>query len=218
MNEFSLHSDIKKAYSLPRDQFEVKVGNYVVDILRGDLIIEVQTRNFSAIKKKLQVLIKDYKVRLVYPVSEKKWITYIAENQAMGNKRKSPRKGRLTDLFCELVMIPNMIKEDSFSLEVLFIDEEEIRCDDGKGSWRRKGASIRDRKLLRLNDAFLFQNKADYLKILPKGLNRVFTNKELACLAKIPLRTAQQVTYCLRKSDIIRTVDKKGREIRFQIN
>jgi hypothetical protein len=218
MNEYSLHSDIKKAYSLPGDQFEVKIGNYIVDILRGDLVIEVQTKNFSAIKKKLEVLVRDYRIRLVYPLPEKKWITHITKNQVVVNKRKSPRKGRLTDLFRELVMVPDIIKENNFSLEVLFIDEEEIRCDDGKGSWRRRGVSIKDRKLLSVNNTFLFQTKTDYLNVLPKGLDGDFTNRELASLAKISIRTAQQITYCLRRSNVILTVDKKARELRFHKN
>ena len=216
MNEFSLHSEIKKAYSLPSDQFEVKLDNYIVDILRGHLAIEVQTKNFSALKEKLQTLTKKYQVRLVYPLPEKKWITQIAKDQTILDKRKSPKKGRLTDLFGELVMIPHMIGVANFSLEVLFIDEEEVRLDDGKGSWRRKGVSIKERKLLKVNDRILFQTKADYLKILPENLNEVFTNKELAKLAKISIRTARQITYCLRKSNVIRFAGKKGREHLFQ--
>jgi hypothetical protein len=216
MNEFSLHSEIKKIYSLPGDQFEVKLGNYIVDILRENLIIEVQTKNFSALKEKLQVLTEKHKVRLVYPLPEKKWITHATKNQLFLNTRKSTRKGKLTDLFRELVMIPHMIGEENFSLEVLLIDEEEIRCDDGKGSWRRRGVSIKERKLLKVNDRILFQTKADYLKILPEDLNEVFTNKELAKLAKISVRTARQITYCLRKSEVIRLVGKKGRQFVFQ--
>jgi len=54
MHEFSLHLEIKKVYSLPGDQFEVKLGNYIVDILRENLVIEVQTKKFSAIKEKLK--------------------------------------------------------------------------------------------------------------------------------------------------------------------
>ena len=110
-------------------------------------------------------------------------------------------------------MIPHMIGEENFSLEVLFIDEEEVRCNDGKGSWRRRGVSIKERRLLKVNDRILFQNKADYLKILPENLNEVFTNRELAKLAKISVRTAQQITYCLRKSGVIRLAGKKGREL-----
>ena len=177
MNECSLHSEIKKVYSLSGDQFEVKLGNYIIDILRGNLVIEVQTKNFSALKEKLKTLTKKHQVRLVYPLPEKKWITHITKDDTVLNKRKSPRKGSLTDLFGELVMIPDLIGEENFSLEVLFIDEEEIRCADRNGSWRRRGVSIKDRKLLKVNDRILFQNKTDYLKILPENLNEFFTNK-----------------------------------------
>ena len=72
MNEFSLHSEIKKVYSLPGDQFEVKLDNYIVDLLREKLAIEVQTKNFSALKEKLQVLTEIHPVRLVYPLTGKK--------------------------------------------------------------------------------------------------------------------------------------------------
>jgi len=216
MKEFSLHSEIKKAYSLPGDQFEVKLENYIVDILRGNLAVEVQTKNFSALKEKLETLTKKYQVRVVFPLPENKWITYVTKDQVVLDKRKSPRKGRLTDMFRELVMIPNMIVVENFSLEVLFIDEEEVRCDDGKGSWRRRGVSIKERKLLKINHRILFQNKADYLKILPDNLNGVFTNKELSKLTNISVRTARQITYCLRKGGVILLVGKKGRELGFQ--
>lgn len=216
MNECSLHSEIKKVYSLPGDQFEVKLGNYIVDILRQNLVIEVQTKNFSALKEKLQKLTEKHHVRLVYPLPEKKWITHVTKDHLVLNTRKSPKKGRLTDLFRELVMIPQMIGEENFSLEVLLIDEEEVRCDDGKGSWRRRGVSIKERKLLKVNDRILFQTKAEYLKILPEGLNEVFSNRELAKLAKISVRTARQITYCLTKSEVIRLAGKNGRELAFQ--
>jgi hypothetical protein len=215
MKEYSLHSEIKKFYSIPGDRFEAKLGSYVADILRGQLVIEIQTKNFSALKEKLQILVEKYQVRLVYPLPEKKWITYITKDNKVVNICKSPKKGGLTDLARELVMIPQMIENEKFSLEVLLIDEEEIRCNDGKGSWRRKGVSIKERRLLKVNSKILFQNKNDYLKMLPDGLNQIFTNKELAKLAKIPLRNARQITYCLRKSNIIHTAEKNGRELTF---
>ena len=188
MNEYSLHSEVKTAYSLPGDQIETKLGNYIVDILRGDLAIEVQTKNFSALKKKLRILMETNKVRVVYPLPENKWITHVTKEEVVLRKRKSSKKGKLYDVFRELVMIPNILGEDNFSLEVLFIDEEEVRCSDGKGSWRRRGVSIKDRKLLHINERALFLNKTDYLKILPESLGEIFTNRELSKKANIPLR------------------------------
>jgi hypothetical protein len=216
MNECSLHSEIKKVYSLSGDQFEVKLGKYIVDILRGNLVIEVQIKNFSALKEKLQALTQKHHVRLVYPLPEKKWITHVTNDDVVLNTRKSPRKGRLTDLFGELVMIPHMIGEENFSLEVLLIDEAEIRCNDGKGSWRRRGVSIKERKILKVNNRILFQTRADYLKILPEDLNAIFTNKELAKLSKVSIRNARQITYCLRKGGVVRLAGKRKRELLFQ--
>ena len=81
---------------------------------------------------------------------------------------------------------------------------------------RRRGVSIKERKLLKVNDRILFQIKVDYLKILPEGLNGVFTNRELAKLAKISVRTARQITYCLIKSGVVGLAGKIGRELGFQ--
>jgi len=217
MNERALHLEIKKVYSLPGDQCEVKLDNYIVDILRGQLVIEVQTKNFSAIKGKLETLTEKHKVRLVYPLTERKWITYFTKENVVMSKRRSPKKGKLADLFRELVMIAHIVGDANFSLEVFLIDEEEIRCNDGRGSWRRRGASIKERRLLQVNSRILFRNKTDYLKILPDDLNQVFTNKELSKLGKIPLRTAREITYCLRKSGVVLLAPRRGRELAFQL-
>ena len=216
MNESSLHSAIKEWYSLPRDKFEVKISQYVADIVRGDLIVEIQTMNFSAIKKKLETLVQKHKVRLVYPIAERKCIVHIDKSGKVVSRRKSPSKGKLTDLFRELVRVPELIKEVNFSLEVLLIDEEEIRIDDGRGNWRRRGASIKDRKLVGVNTRILFENSIDFLKLLPEELHETFTNKELANSKKVSVRTAQQITYCFRRSGLIRVIEQRGKELVFQ--
>ena len=52
------------------------IDNFVIDIVRDDLLIEIQTRNLSAIKKKLTKLLLANRVRLVYPIARIKWILY----------------------------------------------------------------------------------------------------------------------------------------------
>jgi hypothetical protein len=216
MTEYSLHQEIKTYYALPGDRFEVPLDNYIIDILRDNLLIEIQTKNFSALKQKLKTLTKTHKVRLVYPLPQTRTITCTAKDSTVIYKRKSPKKGVLVDVFRELVMIPEVIGADNFSLEVLFVDEEEIRCADGKGSWRRRGVSIIERRLLCVNSRVLFQNKADFLSLLPDSLSRNFTNNELAAQAKISARVARQITYCYRKSGFIQVTGKKGNAFVFQ--
>ena len=217
MTESSLHFAIKEWYTVPGDKLEAKVDEFLIDILRGKLLIEIQTRNFSAVKKKLSKLLLNNQVRLVYPIAKLKWIVHLSRSGEVTRRRKSPKKGKLTDLFYELVHTPKLIKDKNFSLEVLLIEEEEVRCNDGKGSWRRRGVSIRDRKLLDVFDRIVFEESRDFLRFLPEDMDGYFTNKVLAQKLGVSLRLAQKITYCLSKMGSISIVGKKRNELLFQI-
>jgi hypothetical protein len=217
MTEYSLHSEIKHWYMVSGDELEVKVEDFIVDVLRGELLIEIQTGNFSAIKKKLTKLLLNNQVRLVYPIAQLKWIVHVSRSGEFVRRRKSPKKGELTDLFYELVHAPSLIKDRNFSLEVLLIEEEEVRCNDGKGSWRRRGVSIKDRKLLNVFDRTVFEDSRDFLEFLPKELDGYFTNKVLASKMGISVRLSQKITYCLRKMGAISIAKKKRNELLFQV-
>ena len=218
MTEYSLHSEIKDWYMLSGDELEAKVEDFIIDIIRGKLLIEIQTGNFSAIKRKLVKLLLNNKVRLVYPVAELKWIVHISKSGEFIRRRKSPKKGKLTDLFYELIHMPTLIKNPNFSLEVLIIEEEEVRCKDGRGSWRRRGISVKDRKLLNVFDRIIFKNNQDFLKFLPNELDEYFTNKVLALKMGISIVLAQKITYCLRKMGVISIAGKKSNELMFKFS
>lgn len=218
MTEYTLHSEIIDWYSVSGDKFEVKLDDFIIDIVRNDLLIEIQTRNFSAIKKKLIKLLLNNQVRLVYPIAEIKWIVHISKSGEFIRKRKSPKKGKLTDLFYELVHTPHLIRNSNFSLEILLIEEEELRCQDGKGSWRRRGVSVKDRKLLNVFDRIVFEDSQDFLQFLPKELDRYFTNKILALKLGISVRLARKINYCLSKMGVISIAGKKRNELLFQVS
>jgi len=217
MNEHPLHSAIKHWYSLPNDEVEVNIGGFVVDIMRGNLLIEIQTKNFSAIKKKLEKMVRGYSVRLVYPIAKQKWIVRVTPSGEILSRRKSPKKGRLIDLFIELVHLPDMIRDKNFSLEVLMIKEEEVRCNDGRGSWRRRGVSIKDRNLIDVIESVLFRDERDFLRFLPRELLEPFTNKDLSRSIDVSINLARKITYCLRKMGVIAEDGKRGRERLFRI-
>ena len=217
-SESSLHSSIRELYSVPGDRFEVRVGDFVVDMVRDGLLIEIQTKNFSSIRKKLRSLVKNNNVRLVYPIPKGKTIVRVGmSGKKVIGRRRSPKKGRLIDVFDELVSIPDLIGEERFTMDVLMIEEEEVRCDDGKGSWRRRGVSIRDRKLVNVVERIKFRSKEDFLGFLPGDLRQPFTNKILARSIGISVNQAQKMTYCLRRMGAIKEVRKKGNELLFEI-
>ena len=219
MTEYSLHSDVKAYYSVLGDELEVKVNDgFVVDVIRDGLLIEVQTGNFSAIRNKLRKLIVDYRVRLVYPLAREKWLVYVTEDGEVVRRRKSPKKGKLVDLFYELVHLPDLVKDKNFSFEVLFIEEEELRCNDGKGSWRKKGISTKDRRLLSVLDKVTFENRQDFLRFLPFKSDETFSNKMLAKKLHISFRLAQKITYCLRKMSLLSITGKERKQYLFKIS
>jgi hypothetical protein len=211
LQERSLHASLKELYMTEDARNEVSIDGFVVDVIRNGLLIEIQTRNFAAIKNKLSSLLKNHPVRLVYPLPKKKWIvkeTPGGEKQL--SRRSSPKSCGFEDVFNELVRIPNFIAHSNFSIEVLLIEEEEIRRQDGQGSWRRKGWSIVDRKLIAVIDRCLLEKPSDFLRFIPDSLERPFKNSDLAKALRISQRLGQRLTYCLRKMNILKKVGKEG--------
>src|SRR5215210_5669254 len=211
LNENPLHASLKQWYARPGDQFEVPVDGFVIDIVRDDLLIEIQTRNFSSIKLKLDKLVRSHRVRLIYPIVQEKWIVRLATGKGGAViRRKSPKKGRLEDLFWELVSVPRLLSNPNFSVEVLMISQEEVRRYDGKRKWRRRGWVIEGRQLLEVLDRRLFGASADWLWFLPAGLES-FTTVDLATRMNTRRDLAQKVAYCLREGRMIDLIGKRGR-------
>ena len=217
INEKPLHASLKQWYARPGDRFEVPVGRFVIDIVRDDLLIEIQTRNFASINSKLRELTRSYEVRLVYPVVQEKWIVRSASGDGrLTVRRKSPKRGRLEDLFWELVSIPQLLSNPNFSLEVLMVRAEEVRRYDGKRGWRRKGWVIEGRRLVDVLDRRLFGRSADWLTFVPSGLQS-FTTKDLATVVDANRDLAQKMAYCLREARIIDLIGKQGRANLYRI-
>ena len=215
MTEYSLHAQIKEGYSGSGAGVEVKVDDFVVDVVKDGLLVEIQTQNLYAIRKKLRKLLVANQVRLVYPITKVKWLVYLTNSGKFVKKRKSPKKGKVVDLFVEMVHLSDLVNDQNFSFEVLLIEEEEVRCNDGKGSWRRRGISIKDRKLLKVFERVVFEDKTDFLKILPDNLDVPFTNKILAKKMATSIRLARKITYCLRKMNALTVTGKNRRELLF---
>ncbi|GAB4334795.1 MAG: hypothetical protein Kow00117_18170 [Phototrophicales bacterium] len=203
--EKSLHIALKDYLAHPGDRFEVEVDGFVVDMLRGEQIIEIQTQNFSALKRKLNQLIQAHSVRLIYPIALERWII------KGDSRRRSPKRGHVTHVFNELVYLHHLMAYPNFSLQVLMIRDEEIRINDGKGSWRRGGWSIQDRRLLDVVESVLFETVDDLKNLLPDELPATFTAAQLASCLKQKQPVAQRMVYCLRHMGAITQVGKLGR-------
>ena len=211
MGETSLHEAVKRWYAQPGDRLEAWVDGYLIDIVRDDQLIEIQTGNFSAIKAKLENLVRRHPVRLVHPIAQTKWIVRLDARGGRVSRRRSPKKGRVEDLFLELVYIPHLMEKANFSLEALMVHSEEELIDDGRGSWKRRRWSVHDRRLLDVVERTTFSAPADFKKLLPEALPEEFKTRELAELLGLKVNIAQKMTYSLRQMDVIETIGKRGR-------
>lgn len=209
MLESTLHLQLKNYYTKPEDLQETWVDGYLIDILQDDRLIEIQTRNFLAIRTKLSALLENHKVLLVHPIAADKWI--VRQDGDQYTRRLSPKHGRLEDLFYELVRFPQLMEHPNLTLEITLIRMEEIRLNDGKGSWRRRGWSIIDRKLLAIGRQVQFCSPVDFRCLLPETLNIPFTVRELARQSGIPINLAQKMAYCLRGMGQLQITGKTGR-------
>ncbi|MBN2502713.1 MAG: hypothetical protein JXB38_18180 [Anaerolineales bacterium] len=210
LQESSLHATLKAHYQMQGDQLETLVDGYVVDIVRPDLLIEIQTANFTAIRSKLRKLVKNHRLKLVYPIAQDKWIVRLETDDTIVSRRKSPKTGRPEDLFYELVRMPNLIAHPNFTLEVVLTQQEEFWINDGKGSWRRKRWSIGDRKLLEVIDTIEYTTPTDFLAAIPADLERPFTNRQLTKALHLRRGHAAKITYCLRKMGLLEITGKQG--------
>lgn len=213
LRETELHAALKRYFARPQDQLEVAVDGYVVDLVRDDELIEIQTHNFAAVKRKLLQLLEQHRVRLVYPIAQAKWITRVTtDRRTVLGRRKSPRHGALEDVFVELVSLPELMAHPHFTLEVVLIHEDEIRC-PRTGRPRRRGSEwqVYNRRLLKLVESASFVTPADFRRFIPVDLATPFTSGELAVVLQRPDDFAHKMTYCLRKMGTLTVVGKRQR-------
>ena len=211
LRERSLHAELKRWYARPGDRPEVPLDGYVIDLVRRGTLIEIQTRGFAKLARKLTRLVRGHRVRLVYPVARRKWIVTTAADGSVLRRRASPKRGAYRDLFAELVRIPHLVGHPNFTLEVLIVEVEELRCADGRGSWRRRGVSIIDTRLLEVCEQRRFRTAADFARLLPPHLEDPFTNRTLAAAAAMPAPLAGMMTYTLRRMGAIELVGRRNR-------
>lgn len=216
LNEKPLHEALKRWYAQPGDIFEVPVDGFVVDIVRGrgNLLIEIQTRNFSAIKRKLEKLLVNHSVRLVYPIPREKWIVKLTDDgNSPISRRRSPKRGAFEHIFEELIRLPELLKNPNFSIELLLIEEEEVRRYDGVRGWRRRGWVTEERRLLRVVDKRILNSPADMHAFIPATLTEPFSVNDLATATNSSRVLARKMVYCLRAMGCVAPAGKRANAI-----
>lgn len=217
LNEKPLHASLKEWYRIDGDDVEVPLEGFVVDLVRDGQLIEIQTRGFSSMRRKLDRLLDLYATRVVYPVAAEKWIVKLDECGNEASRRRSPKRGIAADVCAELVSFPSLLSHPNLVLEVALIEEEEIRRPDAKRGWRRGGYVIEERRLIGVRETVEIGSPDALRDLIPKGLPDPFTTADLADGLGRSRHLAQEVAYCMRVSGAVETDGRDKRGILYRL-
>jgi len=215
LNEKPLHAALKRWAAEDGDRFEVPVGRYVADIVRGDQVIEIQTGSTSVLKRKLSSLLGYRSVRLLLPLPARKTVRMLDEDGKEIRSRRSPKRASLIDAFDELIPLRAFLGDPNLSIDLVLIHEEEIRrrrpARRGRRDWR-----VEERRLVEVFDCVSLHHPADYLAFVPCSLPEPFSTADLAAAIACPRATARKIAYVLREVGVLVPVGKRGNAILYE--
>jgi hypothetical protein len=216
LREGALHAALRDWYAKDGDRLEVPIDGYVIDLVRGLQLVEFQTGSFSPLRRKLPALLERHRVHLVVPIAHRRYILRMADSGEVLSERRSPKRGRIEDLFAQLVSIPRLLAHPHFSVEAVLVELDEIRVYRPGRAFRRRGWVVHGRSLRGVVSSHRFTDVADALALLPAGLGDTFGTAELATALGVSRRLAQQMLYCLTAMGTTVRVGKSGNAILYR--
>lgn len=211
LREGPLHAAVKQVLARPGDRFEVRVGRYVIDLVRADgELVEVQTGGFGPLAGKLDALLDRHPFRIVHPVAAERRIVRVDEAGEVLSARRSPRRATALEIFDKLVTFPSLLAHPNLTLEVLLGREDHIRG-PAPVRVRRRTRDPGERRLVEVLDRVELREPADVLAALPALPAEPFSTRELKELLGCPLGLAQRAVYCMRLMELIEPAGRRGR-------
>lgn len=217
LREKTLHAVVKYYFEPDSQYHEIRYEGFVADIAYEKYIVEIQTRNFDKLRKKLSVFLEQGKVRVVYPIAYEKWLEWIDEETGMISKRrKSPKKGSRYQVFYELYKIKEFLPHPNFQFSILLLNMEEQRLLNGWSHDRKRGSTRYERIPTALVEQIDINSTEEFKKLLPESLEEPFSTKDYKEHAKIAIKDARTALHILCYIGIIEKCGKKGNLILYK--
>ena len=211
LSEKTVHAVLKNYYAPDTDMHEIPIENFVADIYTGQEIIEIQTRAFHKMRRKLDAFLPLYPVTIVYPIPHIKWLFWIDEETGETSpKRKSPKTGNPYMAFIELYKIRHYLSNPNLHLKLALLDMEEYRLLNGWSRDKKKGSERYDRIPVEFAEEVCIDRREDYMQFVPIDLEDEFIVKDFAKAAMVHEDTARLSLNILNYLGVVRRVGKKG--------
>lgn len=219
LGEKTLHAVLKCYFEPHEDNQEISLGGYVADIAGENGVIEIQTRNFNALRKKLELFLDFCDVTVVYPIPKIKYLSWLDVNKGeIISKRKSPKKGSIYDSLKELYKIKYTLDNPRMNFCAVMLELEEIRYLNGWSKDKKRGSTRCDRIPINLLDEIYLNCPEDYRIFIPENLPSEFTSADFAKCAKIKINIAQLAINILSYLELIENIGKNGRFNLYKLN
>lgn len=210
LGEKTVHSVLKNYLAPDTSCHEIKIGNFYADIVNDEGIIEIQTRNFDKLRRKLEVFLAILPVTIVYPIPYTKWLRWVNEESGeISAPRRSPKHGTPYMIAPELYKIKNYLLNPNLRLQILLLDLEEYRFLNGWSEDKKKGSTRCDRIPTNLMEEVIISNLSDYEKLIPPGLPETFTVKDYQKAAGLSLKAAGTAINILHHVGAVKRVGKQ---------
>lgn len=217
LSERTLHAALKRLFEPDPTFHEISYKGFIADIMRGDEIIEIQTRALNAMRAKLTAFLAENKVTVVYPVVREKWLNWVNNDTGeIVSRRKSPKTGKPLDAFTELYKIKMFLRDPNLTICLQPVDVEEYRRLDGWSRDRKKGSTRAERIPTGVGEPVYLHKSADYAALLD-GMADAFTSAELAKVKKISRGLAQTVMNVMSYVGAAECIGKRSRAKLYKI-
>ncbi len=223
LGEKQMHAAIKRFICPESSYHEVKLDvsdgsekkrrRFVADILKDGTVTEIQTGRLLPLQEKIAWILENtpYNVTVIHPIAESKWVNVLNSKNDIEKRYRSPVKGKISDIACELYAIKDFIGSPRFSLVILMMEAEQYMKNTAKNARSRPKYKKYELIPVNLLSATVFSGLDDYKVLIPDSLEGEFTVKEFSRLSKIRGMDAYSAVHSLCDLGLLENCGKSGR-------
>lgn len=206
--ERSLHQYLKYYFCNDAIYHEQRLNGYIVDIFKDGKITEIQTSSFNAMREKLEILLKNYEINIIYPIITERTLYNFDETGVLLNVRKSPKKEHPLKIGKELYKISNLLNHPNLSFTIVLLKVYEERIPFVNRYKQKKTTRINQIPYELIETIEL--NKQSLSKLIP--FEEEFDSGIFKKKTKLSPRDSSSTLLALRKLDVIKIKRIEGKK------
>ena len=217
LQEKTIHAVLKKYYEPDPAKQEQRVEGFVADIFTGSEIIEIQTKGFFRLRRKLEAFLPNYPVTIVYPVTHLKWLRWVNEETGeISAARKSPKVGSGHEIFSEIYGLKMLLPNANLTFRIVLLDVEEYRLLNGWSKDKKKGSTRSDGIPTDIFREISLSTTEDFKQMIPEALPEEFTSVDYKAAIHGSKSLAGIELNILTHIGAVERIGKKGHNILYR--